>query len=214
MNVRAFLFDLDGVIVDTAKYHFIAWKKLANELGVDFTEEENEQLKGVSRRGSIEKIMEWGNISLPEQEIEHWMKVKNEWYLDLIAHMNPDEALPGARKCLDEARAAGIKIALGSASKNAPMILKQCELEEFFEAIIDGTMVTHSKPHPEVFLKGAEALGVDPESCTVFEDSKAGIEAALAGNMHTVAVGSPEVLPGAELYVSGLHEFDLTSYLR
>ncbi|MCE2496287.1 MAG: beta-phosphoglucomutase [Flavobacteriales bacterium] len=214
MKVSAFLFDLDGVIVDTAKYHFIAWKRLANELGVDFTEEENEQLKGVSRRGSIEKIMEWGNISLPEEKIEHWMKVKNDWYLDLIAHMNPDETLPGARDCLEGARSAGVKIALGSASKNAPMILKQCELEHFFEAVIDGTKVTHSKPHPEVFLKGSEALGVKPELCTVFEDSQAGIEAALAGNMHTVAIGSPDVLPGAEMYVSGLHEFNLNNYLR
>ncbi|QTN38592.1 beta-phosphoglucomutase [Cryomorphaceae bacterium] len=213
MPIKAFLFDLDGVIVDTAKYHFIAWKRLANELGVDFTEEENEQLKGVSRRGSIEKIMEWGNIQLSEEEIEHWMKVKNDWYLELIAHMNPNETLAGAKECLEQAQAHGIKIALGSASKNAPMILRQCELEDFFEAVIDGTKVTHSKPHPEVFLKGAAALGVAPEECVVFEDSKAGIEAAIAGGMRTVAIGTPEILPGAEVYVEGLHEFNTATYL-
>ena len=214
MKFSAFLFDLDGVIVDTAKFHFIAWKRLAEELGVSFTEQDNEQLKGVSRRGSIEKIMSWGNINLSEDEINHWMKVKNDWYLELVAHMNPDELLPGALKCLEETKAAGIKIALGSASKNAPMILKQCEIESYFDAVIDGTMVAHSKPHPEVFLQGAEAVGVRPEECVVFEDSRAGIEAALAGNMHAVAIGSPENLPGAHLYLAGLHEFDLTGFIR
>ncbi len=214
MKFSAFLFDLDGVIVDTAKFHFIAWKRLAEELSVSFTEQDNEQLKGVSRRGSIEKIMSWGNLTLPEEDINRWMKIKNDWYLELVAHMNPDELLPGALNCLKETKAAGIKIALGSASKNAPMILKQCEIESYFDAVIDGTMVAHSKPHPEVFLKGADAVGVPPEKCVVFEDSQAGIEAALAGNMHAIAIGTPENLPGADLYLAGLHQFDLTGFIR
>jgi len=213
MKVSAFLFDLDGVIVDTAKFHFIAWKRLAEELGVFFTEEENEQLKGVSRRGSIEKIMAWGNVTLSEDEIIRWMNIKNDWYLELVAHMNPEELLPGARECLEQTKSAGIKIALGSASKNAQMVLRQCQIEHFFDAVIDGNMVTHSKPHPEVFLKGAKAVGVSPSECLVIEDSRAGIEAALAGKMHTVAIGTPENLPGAEVYISGLHEFDITGYL-
>lgn len=214
MKISAFLFDLDGVIVDTAKFHFIAWTRLAEELGVSFSEEENEQLKGVSRRGSIQKIMDWGKVTLSEDEINHWMEIKNEWYLDLVAHMNPEELLPGAYTCLEQTKAAGIKIALGSSSKNAQMVLRQCQIEHFFDAVIDGNMVTHSKPHPEVFLKGADAVGASPNECIVFEDSRAGIEAALAGNMHTVAVGTPENLPGAEVYISGLNEFDITGYIR
>jgi beta-phosphoglucomutase len=191
---KSCIFDLDGVIVDTAKYHFIAWRRLANELGFDFTEAENEQLKGVSRVDSLNLILQWGGVSLTEAEKKDWAARKNAWYLEYIERMTPEEILPGAKDFLDALRQQGIKIALGSASKNARTILRRIGLEETFDAIIDGNQVLHGKPDPEVFLKGAAAVGVQPEDCLVFEDAEKGIEAALNGGMKAVGIGSPEVL--------------------
>lgn len=194
-----FLFDLDGVLVDTAKFHFIAWQRLARELGSDLTEEQNEQLKGVSRRGSIEKIMAWGGIDLPETEIERYMALKNEWYLELVNTMTPEDILPGARTFLEQARANNVGTALGSASKNAVLILEKLKIDHLLDAVVDGNGVTHSKPHPEVFLKGAVALGVSPGHCVVFEDAQAGIEAARSGGMRSVGIGDPHVLKDADI---------------
>lgn len=204
--IKAFIFDLDGVLVDTAKYHFKAWQRLANTLGIDFTEEENEQLKGVSRKESLEKILEWGQKSVPEPEFNRLMAQKNDWYLELMQHMDEKEALEGVRAFLEETKQLQLKIALGSASKNAQSILNKTKLNQFFDVVIDGTKTTKSKPDPQVFLMGAEALKVDPANAVVFEDSIAGIEAANAGGFKTVAIGSQEVLKGADVYVSGLHK--------
>ena len=202
----ACIFDLDGVIVDTATYHFQAWKKLANEVGIDFTHEENEQLKGVSRMRSLELILEWGGVSKTEPEKEELARRKNEWYLEMISQMTADELLPGALDFIRAVKAAGIKVALGSASKNSGVIMEKTGLLASFDAIVDGNVVTSSKPDPEVFLKGAALLGIDPADCVVFEDAVSGIGAAKAAGMKVVGIGLPEVLNDADLVISGLHE--------
>jgi len=203
-NIKACLFDLDGVIVDTAVYHYKAWKRLANELGFDFTEEDNEKLKGVSRIESLNLILQWGGVTKTDAEKQELATRKNEWYVEMISHMTPAEILPGAKEFLIACRAAGLKTALGSASKNSTTILNNIKIVDLFDAIIDGNHVSKSKPDPEVFLKGAEAVGVAPADCVVFEDAIAGIQAAINGGMKSVGIGSPDVLTQADMVVSGL----------
>ncbi|MDB5130869.1 MAG: yvdM [Mucilaginibacter sp.] len=209
LKYNACIFDLDGVIVDTAIYHYKAWKRLANELGFDFTEENNEKLKGVSRVRSLELILEWGGVTKTEAEKEELAARKNNWYVEMINHMTPAEILPGAKEFLEACRTAGIKTALGSASKNSMTILDHINLTGLFDAIIDGNKVTRAKPDPEVFLKGAEALNVLPANCVVFEDAIAGVEAAIKGGMKVVGIGSPKVLGAADLVIGGLNEMSL-----
>ncbi|HVW98438.1 MAG TPA: beta-phosphoglucomutase [Mucilaginibacter sp.] len=208
-NIKACIFDLDGVIVDTAVYHYKAWKRLANELGFDFTEHDNEQLKGVSRVRSLEIILEIGGITKTPAEREELASRKNNWYVEMINQMTPAEILPGAKEFLESCRSAGIKTALGSASKNSTTILNKIDLADLFDVIIDGNHVSKAKPDPEVFLKGAEALGVSPSACIVFEDAIAGVEAAINGGMKVVGIGSPEVLNRANIVVSGLDKINL-----
>ncbi|OZI05191.1 beta-phosphoglucomutase [Siphonobacter sp. BAB-5385] len=210
MALKACLFDLDGVIVDTAVYHFKAWRRLANELGFDFTEHQNEQLKGVSRMESLELILQWGGVTLSDEEKQQWAARKNEWYLAYVNQMTPQEVLPGVRDFLDSLRKAGIGIALGSASKNARLILERIDMLDAFDAIIDGTHTTKSKPDPEVFLLGAQALHQNPADCVVFEDAVAGIEAAHRGGMKAVGVGSPEVLTEADVVITAFTETSWT----
>ena len=211
MKIKACIFDLDGVIVDTAKYHFQAWKRLAEQLGFEFKEEHNERLKGVSRMRSLEILLKVGGMSFPKEEMERMATQKNQWYLEFIHKMLPDEILPGVLPFLTELRNAGVKIALGSASKNAPLILQLVAVTPYFDAIIDGNKVSKAKPDPEVFLKAAEALGIDPVDCVVFEDAEAGVEAALSGNMRCVGVGSPEVLNRATVVIPGFENFNLAA---
>ena len=208
-NIKACIFDLDGVIVDTAVYHYKAWKRLANELGFDFTEEDNEKLKGVSRVESLELILGWGGVTKTAAEKEELAKRKNDWYVEMISHMTPAEILPGAKEFLEACRAAGLKTALGSASKNSTTILNNIQLTDLFDAIIDGNHVSKSKPDPEVFLKGAEAVGVAPANCVVFEDAIAGVQAAINGGMKSVGIGSPDVLTKADMVVSGLDKMTI-----
>lgn len=209
MNVKACLFDLDGVIVDTAVYHFKSWKRLADELGINFTEHDNERLKGVSRMRSLDIILEIGNVTKTDAEKEQLAARKNEWYTEMINKMKPEEVLPGAREFLELVRKAGIKTALGSASKNSGIILEKTNLAPLFDAIVDGNHVSKAKPDPEVFLKGAEAVQTQPVDCVVFEDAIAGVEAGLAGGMKVVGIGNPEILNKANLVVSGLDQMDL-----
>jgi beta-phosphoglucomutase len=208
-NIKACIFDLDGVIVDTAVYHYKAWKRLANDLGFDFTEEDNEKLKGVSRVRSLELILQWGGVTKTEAEKEVLARRKNDWYVDMISHMTPAEILPGAKEFLKACRAAGIKTALGSASKNSMTILDKINLAYLFDAVIDGNKVSRAKPDPEVFLKGAEELRVSPADCVVFEDAIAGVQAAINGGMKVVGIGLPGVLIGANLVISGLNKMSL-----
>ena len=201
--IKGFLFDLDGVIVDTAVFHFQAWRRLAQKLGGDFTEEQNEQLKGVSRVDSLKKIIEWTGATVSDEEFQTLMVEKNEWYLELVQGLGPQDALPGALNFLQTTYDQGIKIALGSASKNAPMILEKLGITPLFTAIIDGNNVVNGKPHPEVFLKGAEALGLEPSECVVFEDSIAGVQAAKTGGMSSVGIGDAETLQ-ADIHFTAL----------
>lgn len=198
MSKKAFIFDLDGVIVDTAKYHFLAWKKLANSIGVDFTEHQNEQLKGVSRVKSLEKILSWGNKSISEDEFMKLMALKNDDYLSYIETMDDSEILPDVTKVLDFLIENHQMVALGSASKNARMILKKVDILDKFEVIIDGNDVSKAKPDPEVFLNAAERLNCDPRNSIVFEDSVAGVQAANIANMISIGIGDKETLKEAD----------------
>ena len=205
MKQIGFLFDLDGVIVDTAKYHFLAWKDLAQELSIPFTEQDNELLKGVSRVRSFEIILELGGRTMSEEDKQAYCAKKNDVYLSYIDRLKKEEVLPGAREFLIAAKEAGIGVALGSASKNARRILDKLELTDLFDAIVDGTVVSAAKPDPEVFVKGAQALGLENSQCVVFEDSVAGIEAALAGGMKAVGVGRQEDLPLANTWIQSFY---------
>lgn len=198
MTYKACLFDLDGVLVDTAIYHYQAWKNLGSKFGYVLTEEQNEQLKGVSRVESLNRILGWANYVATEEQISAWLIEKNDNYLELISNMNPSEILPGVLDFLQQLKKTGYKIALGSASKNAEIILAKTGLTDWFDLIIDGNKVSKSKPDPEVFLKGAMGLGVDPEECIVFEDAQAGIEAAKAGKMRAIGIGEAEMLKQAD----------------
>jgi len=198
MNKKGFIFDLDGVIVDTAKYHFLAWQRLAKSLDIDFTEEENEQLKGVSRVKSLEKILAWGNKTISEAQFTELMGKKNEEYLSYIADMNSDEILPDVPRVLKILIERQQPISLGSASKNARTILDRVDLRKHFDAIVDGNDVSKAKPDPEVFLIAAKLLNMKPENCIVFEDSVAGVEAANTANMISIGIGSKDVLSHAK----------------
>lgn len=208
-QIKACLFDLDGVVVDTAKYHFIAWRELAQELGFDFTEADNERLKGVSRVRSLEILLEIGGIELDDERKEQLAAQKNENYVGYIERMKPDEILPGVEDFLKKLKENGILIALGSASKNAPLILNQIGLTHMFDAIIDGNSVSKAKPDPEVFLKGAEALKVAPTDCVVFEDAQAGIEAARNAGMHVIGIGHPDNLKNADFVIPGFEKMSI-----
>ncbi len=203
---KAFIFDLDGVIVDTAKYHFLAWKELAEHLGFDFTEEQNELLKGVSRVRSLEILLDLGKVELSPAEKESYLKEKNEQYLKYISTMKTDEILPGIEELLHFLKKEKVRFALGSASKNARLILKNLDLLDLFDAIVDGNDVSTAKPDPEVFLIASEKLGADPADCIVVEDALAGIQAARAAGMTSVAIGDPEVLTGANYNLKNTEE--------
>lgn len=204
--MKGAIFDLDGVLVDTAKYHYLAWKKLANQLGFDFSEADNEQLKGVSRVRSLEILLEIGGIQKDELEQSRLREMKNNWYLEFIKDMTADELLKGAKEYLLQLKQEGVKISLGSASKNAVSILKSLDIYDLFDEIIDGTKVENAKPDPEVFLKAAEGLGLKPKECVVYEDAQAGGLAGKAAGMYVIGIGEKENLPEADKVVDGLYE--------
>lgn len=209
MRTGACIFDLDGVLVDTAKYHFKAWKRLTDMLGIDFTENDNERLKGVSRMASLEIILEIGNMQLDERKKLEYATLKNNWYIEYISKMTPSEILPGCIRFITELKKEKILIAIGSASKNTPMILERVGIQGMFDAVADGNNITKAKPDPEVFLKAAEMVGIRPEECVVFEDAVAGVQAALNAGMMCIGIGSPEVLTKAHFVVPGLYEMNV-----
>jgi len=207
--VEACIFDLDGVVVDTARYHYMAWKKIATDLGFDFSERDNERLKGVSRMESLDILLEVGNIIVDNRSKKRLATIKNNLYLSFIQKMTPDEILPGVIRFLDELHNGGILIALGSASKNAMSILDKIKIANKFDAVIDGNKVSKAKPDPEVFLKGAIELGIKPQDCLVFEDAQAGIDAARNGGMHVIGIGQPENLKTADFVIPGFETLNL-----
>jgi beta-phosphoglucomutase len=209
MHIKACIFDLDGVIVDTAKYHYLAWKRLADQLGIKFNEDINERLKGVSRIESLEIILELSKISFTSEQKEEFATRKNKWYVEYITRMTPAEILPGSFEFISEIKKANIKIAIGSASKNTPMILERVGLNALFDAVADGNIVKKAKPDPEVFVKAAEMLNVNNDECVVFEDAAAGVKAALNAGMKCVGIGSQKILSEAHLIVSGLDKMNM-----
>src|SRR5688572_23710483 len=188
--IRAFIFDLDGVITDTAEYHFRGWKGLADEEGLSFTREDNEHLRGIPRRESLMLILR--DHVYPEEKIQEMMERKNSYYLEFIKEISPRDLLPGARELLEEIRAAGLKNALGSASKNAGEVIERLGIHSLFGAISDGHSVERQKPAPDLFLHAAHQLGLSPAECVVVEDAAAGIEAARAGGFWSVGLGPDE----------------------
>jgi len=208
-KVEACIFDLDGVVVDTAKFHFLAWRKLAQELNIEFSEEDNEQLKGVSRMTSLDIILSIGNQNFDRETKEEMAKRKNAWYREYISAMSGEDVLPGVINFLDDLNSHNIKTALGSASKNAPFIVNNCGLDKYFKVIIDGNKITKAKPDPEIFLKAAKELKVEPEYCIVFEDAEAGVEAALNGGMRCIGVGTSARLSKADHVISGFQNMSV-----
>jgi beta-phosphoglucomutase len=197
-HTKAFIFDLDGVIVDTAKYHYLAWLKIANELGIEFTHEHNELLKGVSRVRSLDIILELGKVEASQEDKNKWLVQKNEDYLSYLVDMDESEILPGVMPVLKYLKEQNQLIALGSASKNARPILEKTGTLSYFDAIVDGNDVSNAKPDPEVFLLAAKLLGKTPEDSIVFEDSVAGIQAANIGGMISVGIGEIATLHEAK----------------
>ncbi|HEY8512883.1 MAG TPA: beta-phosphoglucomutase [Cyclobacteriaceae bacterium] len=214
--MEACIFDLDGVIVDTARYHYLAWKRLAAKLGFELTPEDNERLKGVSRTQSLNIVLEIGGIDADAQEREKLAGKKNTWFNELIAKMEPNEIFPGVKSLVADLKKSGRKVALASSSKNAQLVVDRLQIRDLFQVIVDGSMIERTKPDPEIFLLAAERLGVRPPNCLVFEDAEAGVEAALAAGMKCVGIGSPQRLGKADLVLSSVSEFttDLLSQLE
>lgn len=207
--IKAAIFDLDGVIVDTARYHYLAWKRLAKELGVDLTPEQNESLKGLSRRESLEEILKLGSIKMTEgDKVKHETR-KNEWFVEYIHAMKPEEIYAGVKPMLQELQKQGYKLALASSSKNAHTVINLLGIENEFDEIVDGGMVTQAKPNPEIFLLAAKLLQVSPAHCVVFEDAAAGVEAAVAAGMKCVGIGSPTRLGKANSVVKETRDFNI-----
>ena len=207
--MKAFIFDLDGVIVDTAKYHFKSWKIIGKKLGFELTKNQNELLKGVSREKSLDRILSWGGISIDRFEKKKYLEKKNELYKGFISNLSQMDILPGVNKLLDFAAIKDIPIALGSASKNAHQILKKLGIRNKFKVVIDGNLTSKSKPHPEVFLKGAKMLGVNPKEVIVFEDSIAGVKAANRAKMVSVAICTCGKIENAKYNFNSLDDIPL-----
>ena len=203
------LFDLDGVIVDTAKYHFLAWKKIAKNIGYDLTHKDNEQLKGISRQDSLNIILDLANVTINLEVFNHYLIQKNNDYLILIQSISPNDILPGILEALTFLKERGIKIGLGSASKNAKIILQKLKLMDYFEVIIDGNIVIKGKPDPEVFLKGSTALNVPNDRCVVFEDAFAGIIAAKKAGMTAIALGDKKFFSNADFCFSNFTQLNI-----
>ena len=211
MNKKAFIFDLDGVIVDTAKYHFLAWQKIADSLGIEFTPEHNERLKGVSRVRSLDIILELSHVENAAQvDKDVWLKQKNDDYLSYIENMDHTEILPGVMHVLDYLQKENQPIALGSASKNARIILEKTGILSYFDVIVDGNDVTNAKPDPEVFTRAADALGIAYENAIVFEDSFAGIDAANIANMTSIGIGDEKILEKAHYIFPDFVSIDMS----
>jgi beta-phosphoglucomutase len=213
-NYQGFIFDLDGVLVDTRPYHFKAWHRLADQLGFSLTEAHNEQLRGLSRMHSLEKILDWGGLYVTEAEKLHWADVKNNWYVSLISQMRPDEVLPGVVHFLQTLKCEDRALAVVSSSRNARAVLRSVKLEPFFQVVIDGNTAKKSKPAPDAFLMAAHALGLSPSQCVAFDDAPVGIRAAKIGGFATIAVGEHASICHADRQISGFEDPVLLDYFE
>lgn len=212
--IQAVIFDLDGVIVSTDEYHFKAWQRLAHEEGIPFTEKDNEQLKGVSRMESLEIILKQSPKSFSAEAKENMAERKNSYYRDLLKNLSPSHILPGVLHFLDSLQRHGIRVAIGSSSKNAVPILHKLGLSQAFEAVADGTNIKRSKPDPEVFLLAASLISIRPTNCLVVEDAEAGVDAGLAAGMKVLAVGSASSLAKATFRAKDLSQVVLGQLLK
>jgi beta-phosphoglucomutase len=204
MKIKACVFDLDGVIVNTAPYHFQSWKRIADSLGIPFDEQDNEHLKGISRQASLDHILSLGPVDLQKEQKQMLADEKNSGYLEGVKNISPNDVLPGVKEFLSELAALDIPIGLGSSSKNADLILLKTGLSDFFQTVVDGNSPSPAKPDPAIFLKAAHELGVHPSDTVVFEDSIAGVNAARAGGFRSVGLGSAEVLGNADLVLKSM----------
>lgn len=211
--IQGVIFDLDGVIVSTDNCHYLAWKKMADEEGIPFDRTINERLRGVSRMESLSIILEKAAKSYTEEEKQAMAARKNGYYVELIGSLTPDDMLPGAMATLNLLKEKGIRIAIGSSSRNTPIILRQLQLENTFDAVADGNAITNSKPDPEVFLLAAKLLGLKPENCLVVEDADAGVQAALAGGMRVLGVGGAAKNPAATFKAESLAALDIETII-
>ena len=189
MRYKGIIFDLDGVICSTDEYHYLAWKALADRMGIPFDRERNNLLRGVSRMASLDIILEKSDKTYTDEEKTAFAEEKNTLYRELLGRMSPADLSSDVKNTLEALRKTGLKLAIGSSSKNTPFILERIGLKDFFDAVADGNCITHSKPHPEVFLKAADKLGLIPQDCLVVEDAHAGVEAAKAGGFDCAAMG-------------------------
>jgi len=208
-KISACIFDMDGVLVHTEMHHFFAWKRLAKTLGFTIDEEFNEKLKGVSRTVCIDLILEHGGIQKTQHEKNKLAEQKNKWFLESVSSINENDVLPGVIDFLQDLRKNSYKMAVGSASKNAPLLLEKMGITSFFDAIIDGNKIQNAKPHPEVFLRAAQELAIDPFECVVFEDAQSGVEAAKTAGMFCVGVGDPVVLFKADVCIQNFVDMNL-----
>jgi beta-phosphoglucomutase len=206
-SFQAVIFDLDGVLTDTARYHYLAWKHMAQGLGIEIDETFNESLKGIDRMMSLERILQHGQVQLPREEKERLAHEKNEHYKELIASMTHQDLLPGALERLDELKSLGVKISLASASRNAPTILEALGITGYFDSIANPALVAHGKPAPDIFLLAAASLHARPEACLGVEDAEAGVTAIKAAGMQALGVGDPKILAEADRVVAGLDAF-------
>lgn len=215
---QAFIFDLDGVITDTARYHYLAWKALAAGLGYNFPREQGERLKGVSRLQSLEIVLEsCTGLTLTQEEKERLAEQKNNIYLHMIEKLAPGDILPGIENFLEKIKKEGYLTALGSASKSGKMILDTLGIMPLFDVVVDGNVIQNAKPDPEVFLKAAEMLDIEPGSCIVIEDARAGVQAAKAGGMYCIGIGEEKYLKEADLVLEStdrLAAINLTGLLE
>ena len=213
---KGFVFDLDGVITDTAKFHYLAWKDLADEIGIEIDLKFNEQLKGISRMDSLERILAYGNKAdaYTTEEKEALAEKKNTHYVELLQDLTPDDLLPGVQEFLNEAKVQNVPCAIASASKNAPFILEKLGVQEAFDAIVDPATLTKGKPDPEIFIRAAEAIKIAPAEAVGFEDAQAGLDGIKAAGMYAVGVYSGEELHGADLIVNKLTDISVTELLQ
>jgi len=209
IDIKLCIFDLDGVIVDTAKYHFLAWRELGREFGFELTKKDNEKLKGVSRVDSLKLILEWAGVTKTKEQQKLLAAKKNDNYINLIEELKPNDVFPGLVELIIELKTNNIKCSIGSASKNTKLILNKLEIIDLFDHIVDGNMTTKGKPHPEVFLQSCEALNIEPKNTVVFEDAAKGIDAALTGGMYAIGIGRPKDLGHANYVISSFSNIGL-----
>lgn len=214
MSLKALIYDLDGVITDTAKYHYDSWKWVGDQIEYNLTEKQNLKLKGVGRKESLDKILKWSGTRISEADKQNLLHKKNQMYLEYIDNMTPDEAFPGFREFNKKAKDAGIKVAIGSSSRNAIRIIDKLDLVLAFHAIVDGGMTENSKPEPDIFLLAAEKLGIAPEECLVIEDSQAGLTAAKKAGMKSVLFGQDKGLKGAQMQMDSWLDADLDKFKK